>query len=82
VTEAISLYITAQDDNELADEDAPLDRILTRVTSLQLEVTPDLRPPGTDSLNRPPDKRQRQAHRDDWPPWFRSDAAEPGGEHH
>ena len=76
VSEAISLYLTAQDGDEPADYDAPLNRILTRVTSLELEVTPDLRPPSTDSLNRPPEKRKRQAHRDDWPPRFRSDAAE------
>ena len=76
MTEAISLYITAEEDDDLAGEDAPRERILTRVASLQLEVTPDLRPPGTDSLTRPPDKRKRQAHRDDWPPRFRRDAAE------
>ena len=81
VTEAISLYLTAQDHDEPPDEDAPVDRILTRVTSLQLEVTPDLRPPDADSLSRPPDARKRQAHRDDWPPPFRSDAANPGDEH-
>jgi len=76
MSEAIALYITAGDDDELADEDAPLERILSRVTSLELEVTPDLRPPGTDSLNRLPERRKRQAHRDDWPPRFRGDAAE------
>ena len=81
LTEAISLYVTVSDDEPGGDEDASADRILTRVTSLQLEVEPDLRPPEADSLSRPPDRRKRQSHRDDWPPRFRRDATEPTDEH-
>jgi len=60
--EAISLY---------AGDKEP-DRILTRVTSLRLEVEPDLRPHDADEKLREPRGRKRQAHRDDWPPPARS----------
>lgn len=45
-----------------------LDRILTRVSVLQLEVEPDLRPAESEQLDSAPAGRKRQAHRDDWPP--------------
>lgn len=80
LNEAISLYITSPQDDLLAD-DGPLERILTRVTSLELEVEPDVRPPGADALSRPPEERKRQAHREDWPPVFRRDAPASGDEH-
>ncbi len=80
LSEAVSLYLTSRDDDQQSD-DVSLDRILTRVTGLQLEVEPDARPPGADALSRPPEKRKRQAHRDDWPPRFGRDAPASGDEH-
>jgi predicted RNase H-like HicB family nuclease len=60
LNEAIALY---------AGDDEP-DRILTRVTTLRLEVEPDLRPADAEQVKvtGPPPRRKRQAHRDDWPP--------------
>ena len=53
--EAIALYI--------GDEQP--ERLLIRLTGLQLELEPELRPAQADQLNRPPGRRRRRSHPDD-----------------
>ncbi len=55
--EAISHYV--------GDEEP--ERVITRLVGLRLEVEPDLRSAKADEETRPPARRKRQAHRDDWP---------------
>jgi hypothetical protein len=58
VHDSVSLYL---------GEEEP-ERLLTRVTGWQLEIESDLRPVDVDDVTRPPARRKRQSHREDWPP--------------